>query len=117
MGAFAILNLPKFKRLLRKGNTIGDGLYSFEEYKILKKAFGQKFITIAIYSPPNLRHKRLFQRKVRPLTRKEAAARDFSEIENLNKGGTIALADYTTINDGSLRAFKARLTKIYREIN
>jgi dephospho-CoA kinase len=42
MGAFAILNLPKFKKLLRRGNVLGDGFYSFEDYKVLKKEFGRR---------------------------------------------------------------------------
>lgn len=37
MAAIAILNLPKFKSLLKRGSVLGDGLYSFEEYKALKK--------------------------------------------------------------------------------
>lgn len=125
MAAYAILNLPKFKKLLKKGNTIGDGLYSFEEYKVLKKEFGNKFITIAIYSPPELRYKRLAKRKLdlsdkkirfRPLTKKEAESRDLSEIENLNKGGTIAMADYTIVNTKDIKYFYKQLNEIYKEI-
>ena len=40
MAAYAILNLPKFDELMKIGNVIADGLYSFEEYKILKEHFG-----------------------------------------------------------------------------
>lgn len=125
MAAYAILNLPKFKKLLITGNTIGDGLYSFEEYKVLKKEFGKRFITIAIYSPPELRYKRLTKRKLnkndkairfRPLKLREAITRDLSEIENLNKGGTIAMADYTIVNTKSLQYFYKQLNEIYSEI-
>jgi dephospho-CoA kinase len=125
MAAYAILNLPKFKQLLRKGNVIGDGLYSFEEYKLLKKEFGKRFITIAIYSPPELRYQRLTKRKLskddkatrfRPLKLKEAKTRDLSEIENLNKGGTIAMADYTMLNTGSEKYFKNQITKIFNSL-
>ncbi|KKU04031.1 MAG: Dephospho-CoA kinase-like protein [Candidatus Woesebacteria bacterium GW2011_GWC2_47_16] len=125
MAAYAILNLPKFKKLLKKGDTVGDGLYSFEEYKVLKNKFGKRFLTIAVYSPPEIRYKRLASRKLqkndreirfRPLTGKEAAQRDLSEIENLNKGGTIAMADYTIVNTRTLRYFKKQLNEIYKEI-
>ena len=125
MGAYAILNLPKFKKLLKKGNTIGDGLYSFEEYKILKKEFGNRFITIAIYAPPLIRYDRLSKRKLsksdkklrnRPLTYKESKSRDYAEITNLNKGGTIAMADYTIVNTKDLKYFKSELDRIYKEI-
>ena len=33
MAAFAILNYPKFKKILNAGNVIADGLYSWSEYK------------------------------------------------------------------------------------
>jgi dephospho-CoA kinase len=125
MAAYAILNLPKFKKLLKNGSVIGDGLYSFEEYKALKKEFGKRFLTIAIYSPPELRYERLTKRKLskndkairyRPLKLKEAVTRDLSEIENLNKGGTIAMADYTIVNTKSLQYFNKQLNEIYKEI-
>jgi dephospho-CoA kinase len=125
MGAYAILNLPAFRKLLKNGDVIGDGLYSFEEYKILKKEFGNKFITIAIYAPPDIRYKRLASRKLlskdkniinRPLTKNEAETRDYSEIEKLNKGGTIAMANYTIVNTNSIQYFKTQLKKICNEI-
>ena len=40
-GAFAILNIPKFDEALKTGNVIGDGLYSWSEYKILKDKYGK----------------------------------------------------------------------------
>ncbi len=125
MAAYAILNLPKFKELLENGDTLGDGLYSFEEYKVLKKEFGENFITIAVYAPPELRYKRLSERilkesdkdlRNRPATRDEAETRDYSEIENLNKGGTIAMADYTIINTKDIEYFNSQLAEIYNEI-
>jgi len=126
MAAMAKLNLPNFRKLLKKGNVIGDGLYSFEEYKLLKKEFGKKFITIAIYAPPAMRYKRLTTRKLlksdtnlrnRPSTIKDAASRDIAELEKLNKGGTIAMADYTILNIKDLKFFKKQLTEILAEIN
>jgi dephospho-CoA kinase len=125
MAAYAILNLPKFKELLENGDTLGDGLYSFEEYKVLKQEFGDNFITIAVYAPPELRYKRLSERKLkeddkdlrnRPATRDEAETRDYSEIENLNKGGTIAMADYTIINTKDIEYFNSQLNEIYEKI-
>jgi dephospho-CoA kinase len=125
MAAFAILNLPKFKSLLKKGNVIGDGLYSFEEYKLLKKEFEKRLKTIAVYSPPEMRYKRLAVRRLtskdkdlryRSLTRKVAESRDYAEIENLNKGGTIAMADYTIVNTKSLKYFYGKLNEIFKEI-
>ena len=125
MAAMAKLNLKNFKDLLKKGNVIGDGLYSFEEYKLLKNNFGKKFVTIAVYSPPLARYKRLAKRKLkisdksarnRPISPKDAESRDFAELDNLNKGGTIAMANYTIVNTKSLRYFYKQLDEIYKEI-
>jgi dephospho-CoA kinase len=124
MAAMAILNLKKLKELMKKGNTLGDGLYSFEEYKVLKKEFGKNFITIAVYAPPKLRYERLTKRKLtkkdkelrnRPSTKKDAESRDMAEIERLNKGGTIAMADYTVINTKDIKYFNKQLNEIYYE--
>jgi dephospho-CoA kinase len=93
------LNLPKFDDLLKSGSVIADGLYSFEEYKVLRDHFKEKMIVIAVFASPKLRYERLTTRKERPLTENEAQSRDYAEIEKLNKGGTIAMADFTVIND------------------
>ena len=37
MGVVAKLLLPKIKKLYSEGNVILDGLYSWDEYKILKE--------------------------------------------------------------------------------
>ncbi len=125
MAAFAILNLPKLKKLLKNGNTLGDGLYSFEEYKVLKEEFGNSFKVIAVYASPKIRYERLTNRKLhkhdtnlrnRPSTQKDAESRDYSELENLNKGGTIAMADYTILNTKDIKYFNKHLKEIYEEI-
>jgi dephospho-CoA kinase len=41
----------------------------------------------------------LSTRKTRPLTAEEVTKRDYAEIENIEKGGPIANADYTLVND------------------
>src|SRR3989338_5818699 len=41
MGAYASLNLPTFDRLLAQGNVVADGLYSWDEYKILHNYYGK----------------------------------------------------------------------------
>jgi len=81
---------------------IADGLYSWTEYKILKHEFPGELTVIAIVAPRHLRHHRLANRPVRPLTAAQADERDWSEIENLEKGGPIAIADHTIINNKDL---------------
>ena len=81
---------------------IADGLYSWTEYKYLKKAFPGVFHVVAILAPRNVRHKRLSNRSVRPLSMSDAMERDWSEIEKVEKGGPIAIADHYIINTKSI---------------
>jgi dephospho-CoA kinase len=125
MAAYALLNIPKFDELLKVSNVVGDGLYSWSEYKILKEKYGKLMRVIAVYAPPELRHKRLSERKVlndpkmrfRSFTLAEAKARDYAEIENIEKGGPIAMADFTIINIGSVEELRQEVKNILREIN
>lgn len=116
MGAYAVLNLPKIKEGLEEGNVIVDGLYSWSEYKILKDEFGDDLVVVAVVSPRQARYDRLARREARPLTNEEAKARDYAEIENLEKGGPIAMADHFLLNDGSVEDLVANLEKIGKEL-
>lgn len=126
MGAFATLNISKFDELLIKGNALGDGLYSWTEYKILKEKYKERFFVVAVYAPPKLRYLRLVNRskdvkndpklRYRSFTSEEAQARDYAEIENIEKGGPIAMADYTIINIGSMDEVVKRTRAIIEEI-
>jgi len=107
MAAYAKLNIPRIDKALEKSNVVLDGLYSWEEYLLLKKKYGEQISLVAVWASPRKRYFRLSVREVRPLTRKEAEARDRAEIENLNKGGPIAVADYTLTNEST----KANLTR------
>ncbi|MFB6089308.1 MAG: AAA family ATPase [Candidatus Aenigmatarchaeota archaeon] len=106
MAVMAKKCLPKIDEKLKKGNVVIESLYSWEEYKLLKKKYGDKFQVLAIYSSPRTRYKRLKKRKDRKLTKKEAKNRDYSQIENLHTPGPIAIADFTIVNEGSLKDFK-----------
>ena len=99
MGAYAIKAKPKIDELLNKNECIViDGLYSWEEYTYLKRYF--PFLKlILIFAEPQIRYKRLAERKVRPVALEKAYLRDVSELESLNKGGPIALADFCIINN------------------
>ncbi len=95
---------------------IADGLYTWTEYKALKREFPGELTVVAILTPKHLRHHRLTLRPERPLTIEEANARDWAEIENLEKGGPIAMADYFVINDRDETAFQQQLDALCREI-
>ncbi len=102
MAAYARLMIPKIETALVSSDVVLDGLYSWEEFIVLKEKYGNKLIMLAVYCSPATRHHRLGSREERPLTKEEAVSRDKAEVENLNKGGPIAVADYTMINEGPL---------------
>ncbi len=72
---------------------------------------------VAIYTTRSMRYARLSQRPDRPLSLAEAEQRDYAEIENVEKGGPIAMADYTIVNDGTkkelFRAVDKLLSTLY----
>ena len=88
---------------------IADGLYSWTEYKLPKHAFPGELSVVAILAPRSLRHHRLASRHDRPFTAEEAKIRDWGEIENLEKGGPIAMADQFIINDESVEKLRATI--------
>jgi dephospho-CoA kinase len=101
MDAIARRALPLLQAALQTHNSIIiDGLYSFSEYKTLRPALGTELIVVAIICERARRYARLASRPERPLTPAEAEARDYREIEYLEKGGPIALADYALLNNG-----------------
>ncbi len=89
-----------------------DGLYTWSEYKFLKHEFPGQVVVIAIVTPKYLRHQRMAKRIERPMQPHEVDQRDWSEIENLEKGGPIAIADYFIINDGSLEQLHQKIDAV-----
>jgi dephospho-CoA kinase len=112
MAAYAKLNLLRIGGSLKSSNVVVDGLYSWEEYISLKEHYGEQFATVAVWASPATRHARLADRKERPLTLEEAASRDKSEIENINKGGPIAMADFTIVNENSLKELEKETERV-----
>ena len=112
MAAYAKLNLPRIDRSLKSSNVVVDGLFSWEEYSLLKERYGRRFITVAVWASPATRHARLAHRAERTLTPEEAASRDKSEIENINKGGPIAMADFTIVNEDSLEELRRETKRV-----
>jgi dephospho-CoA kinase len=116
MGAYAILAMPKINELLRRNKVILlESLYSWDEYKIIKSKYRESFKTIAVYASPEIRLKRMLKRSQwRPMKSKEEfSSRDWTEIEGTDKGGPIAIADYTIINEGSLEEMHKQIDKIF----
>lgn len=116
MGAYAIVLLPKIKELAKNNNVVLDGLYSWDELKILKEEFKDSLTTIAVITDKDLRYQRLSVREIRPFNKEEAIKRDISEIENISKAGPIAYADYFILNNGTIADFHERTKEIIEKI-
>ncbi|MBN1634468.1 MAG: AAA family ATPase [Ignavibacteria bacterium] len=112
MSAMAIKSLQKIREYFKTGNVVIESLYSWSEYKIIHKEFGENFKLLAIHTEKKLRYERLMKREIRPLTLSEAISRDISEIENIEKGGPIAFADFMVINNGTLEELRIKLKNL-----
>lgn len=93
-----------------------DGVYSWTEYRLLKHEFPKALTFIAVVVDKKLRYERVAVRPGRAFDGNAIRERDRSEIENLEKGGPIAAADYYILNNGSIDDCNARLDEILREI-
>lgn len=116
MGAFAKILLPKIKELSSDFDVVLDGLYSWDEYKILNEALKDKLVMIAIIADKNIRYQRLSEREVRGLNNEQAKMRDIAEIENSAKGGPISYADYYILNNGTIDEYRCRLLNIINNL-
>lgn len=90
---------------------VADGLYTWTEYKALKKEFPGEMTVIAVVAPRHLRKHRMATRPVRPLNSEQVDQRDWAEIENIEKGGPIAIADYYLHNEGDMESFYQQIDK------
>ena len=100
--AFAIKIAEKVNKCFAEGkNVVCDGLYSWEEEMYFRKQFGDRYRSLAVVASNDIRYRRLANRPERPLTREEARSRDIEEIQQLRKGGPIALADMFICNEAT----------------
>lgn len=93
-----------------------DGVYSWTEYKTLKNEFPRSLTFIAIVVDKKIRYDRVAKRPGRAFDAAAIRERDRSEIENLEKGGPIAAADYYVLNNGSISDSEHRIDEILKEI-
>lgn len=95
---------------------IADGMGAWDAYKLLRHEFPGELTVVALSTPRRLRHHRLTTRSERPLTQAEANQRDYDEIERLNKGGVIAMADYFLQNEDDTDALFACVDQLLNDI-
>jgi len=110
--------IAEAEKLIEAGQKriVLDGLYSWTEYKILRQKFPTEMTVVAIVMPKSLRRKRIAERPDRPFDAKAAAERDRSEIENLEKGGPIAIADYYLDNSGTVKELHENFDELLKQI-
>jgi dephospho-CoA kinase len=116
-GVMANRIIPILENFFGYGHTVAvaDGLYSWTEYKIFKERLGDNALIVAITAPRALRHARLASRLIRPLTEEQVTSREYAEIEGIEKGGPIANADYTIVNDSTPEIMLEKLDSILKE--
>ena len=117
--AYAKRIIAQIEGLAERGHemVVVDGLYTWTEYKIFKEQFGNQAVIVAIAAPRKERHKRLAARPVRPLTDEEVSSREYAEIENVEKGGPIANADFTIVNDSTPEDLLKRLDATLKQVD
>lgn len=98
-------------------HVVLDGLYTWSEYKILKHEFPGEMTVVAIVTAKHLRKQRMAKRPERPMTSAEVDERDWTEIENLEKGGPIAIADYYIHNDGDIDFLHKQMDDVLAHVN
>ncbi len=108
--------IKKIETLPPNMNVLVESLYDWKEYLLFKEKFGEEFITIAIYTSPETRYKRLAKRPERPLTPEVAQSRDYAQIENIFQAGPIAMANYTIDNNGTFKDLYKQLDDIIKNI-
>ena len=110
--------IAETKDLIAAGQKriILDGVYSWTEYKILKKEFPKSLTFVAIVVDKKLRYERVAKRPGRSFDAQAIRERDRSELENLEKGGPIAAADYYVLNNGTIEDIHKRVDEILKEI-
>ena len=110
--------IAEAKDLIAAGQKriILDGVYSWTEYKALKKEFPKCVTVVAVVIDKQRRYKQAAKRAERAFTPAAIRERDRSEIENLEKGGPIAAADYYVLNNGTVDEMYERLDEILKEI-
>ena len=110
--------IDEINRLYESGQhkIVVDGLSSWETLKRLKHEFQGNVTVIALLARRNVRHRRLADRAVRPMTAAQADARDYEEIETLNKGGIIAVADHYIMDNSSFEQLYTQIDKLQRDL-
>ena len=110
----------KIRDLQKAGEltVVLDGLYSWSEYQYLRQEFADALTVVGVFTPRAERYRRAVSRddKRRSYTLESIEKRDIAEIENIEKGGPIAIADYMLLNDKSIEQLHSDTDELMAKI-
>ncbi len=108
---YAKLAAQRVKEFKTKRMAVIEGMRTLEEYDFFTNMF-PGFKTIFIEAGKEKRYQRLQERKIRPLSTKEAKQRDEDEAKGFDLRKLREKADFIVGNDGSFEEFFEKLRKI-----
>lgn len=110
--------VTQIKKLVEGGQhrIVVDGLGSWASYKRIRHEFPGSLTVVALTARRHIRHRRLTGNPEHPMTDQQIDERDYDEIEVLNKGGVIAIADYYLFDNGSLEQLHIQIDELFRQI-
>ncbi len=99
-------------------NTVIDGVRGQAEMDIFRNEIGEELTVVAVYASPMTRYQRLINRG------RDDAPQNFTEFQNRDHrelkwglGEVIALADYTLVNEYTLKNFHTKAKELLKTIN
>jgi dephospho-CoA kinase len=107
--------ISEIQKLIEAGQhkVVLDGLGSWDSYKRLKHEFPGNVTVVAFTAQRYIRYRRLEEN---PLTEQLVDMRDYDEIETLNKGGVISMADFYIFDNGSMEQLHTQIDELLRQI-
>jgi dephospho-CoA kinase len=93
-----------------------DGLGAWASYKRLRQDYPGSLVVVSFAAQRHIRLRRLSTRSDFPLDENQVNTRDYDEIETLNKGGVLAMADYFVSDNNSLEQLHSQLDNLFREL-
>jgi len=118
MAALMTLSIPAIQRFGSAGDDILiDSMCSFSEKEALQSVSGDCVVHIvAVHAPSEKRKVHLQERLQRPLSIDQMNDRDLLELERLEKGKLLALADHHLVNKGAPYALEKEVTSLMKAI-
>ena len=100
-----------------KDVVIFDGVYSWAEYLYLHERYGEDIVFIALITDRQKRYDRILARQDgRQYTAEAIKLREKDEIESMNKGGPIAMADRYLDNNGDMASLTEQLDRLKQQL-